>query len=209
MILRIKSILINLGFCDQDCECLAQNIYTTYTAPERGYHNIKHISNMLHNLDEFLMRSKCAQKIKNINEFAFAILMHDYVHGTENDVDDSIKQANEYLHKISLQYDCRYIEQLIKATDYETCIETVFDQQLIQDLDLQTLGAIDTEYDRYAHLIRLEYKQCSDAVFYKERIKILNIFLSREYIFNTEYFRNKYERVARTNIARELLSISK
>ena len=207
--LVLNIILINLGFCDQDCECLAQNIYTTYTAPERGYHNIKHISNRLTNLDKFLICFECVQKIKNINEFAFAILMHDYIHGTKNDINASIKKAKTFLHKISLQYNSDYIENLIKATDYEKCKKIDFDQQLIQDLDLNTLGASNTEYNKYANQIRLEYKQFSDDVFYQERIKILHMFLSREHIFNIKYFRDKYEHIARANITKEISKLKK
>ena len=78
----------------------------------------------------------------------------------------------------------------------------------MQDLDLQTLGAVDTEYDKYANQIRQEYQQYSDDIFHAERVKILNLFLNRVYIFNTEYYRNKYEQAARNNIARELSKIT-
>ena len=209
MIYKIKNILKKLGFCVEDIENIAQNIYKTYTSPKRYYHDINHISNMLSKFDDFIQHSNQIQKIKNINEFAFAIIMHDYVHGTKNDIKNSIKKAKFFLQKISLKYNSDYIENLIKATDYEKCKKSDFDQQLIQDLDLNTLGAINTEYNQYTNQIRLEYSQFSDDVFCQERIKILNIFLSREHIFNIKYFRNKYEQIARDNITKEISKLKK
>lgn len=209
MIHKIKSVLINLGFCVEDSKYIAQDIYKTYTSPNRHYHDIKHIANMLSNLDDFIQNSNKATKIKKLNEFAFAIIMHDYVHGTKNDINASIKKAKDFLHKISAQYNSDYIEKLIKATDYEKCTKTDFNQQLIQDLDLNTLGSTNTEYNKYANQIRLEYKQFSDAVFYQERIKILNTFLNRKYIFNIKYFRDKYEYIARDNITKEISNLKK
>ena len=209
MIHKIKSILISLGFCTEDSKYIAQDIYKTYTSSNRHYHDIKHIANMLFNLDDFIQNSGKATKIKKLNEFEFAIIMHDYVHGTKNDIDASIKKAKDFLHKISVQYNSDYIEKLIKATDYEKCVKTDFDQQLIQDLDLNTLGSTNTEYNKYANQIRLEYKQFSDAVFCQERIKILNTFLNRKYIFNIKYFRDKYEYIARDNITKEISNLKK
>ena len=205
---RIKRVLSDLGFHKDDVEILSQDIFETYTSVGRNYHDINHILNMLNNFDEFMRCSESAQKIKNAKEFMFAIIMHDYVHGNANDVDDSIKKSKEFLYKVSSRYNCDYVAALIKATDYDKCEDVDFDGQLMQDLDLQTLGAVDTEYDKYANQIRQEYQQYSDDIFYAERVKILNVFLNRVYIFNTEYYRNKYEQVARNNIARELLKIT-
>ena len=53
MIHKIKSILISLGFCTEDSKYIAQDIYKTYTSSNRHYHDIKHIANMLFNLNDF------------------------------------------------------------------------------------------------------------------------------------------------------------
>ena len=207
MIHRIKSILTELGFCAKDVESVSQDIFDAYTSDKRCYHNINHILKMLNNFNDFIRYSGCATGVKNVNEFAFAIIMHDYVHGTVDDVNDSAQQAKDFLHKISLEYDTGYVEKLIRATDYNKCLKTDFDEQLMQDLDLNTLGADCAEYNEYSNQIRREYIQYPDSTFYKERIKVLNTFLNRSHIFNTEYYRKIYEQAARNNIAKELEKI--
>lgn len=207
MIYRIKSVLADIGFCAKDVESLSQDIFDTYTSSERCYHNINHIFNMLNHFNDFVRRSGYANVIKNIKEFAFAIIMHDYVRGTVNEVVDSARKAKEFLHKISLQYDSEYVESLIKATDYNKHLKADFDGFLMQDLDLITLGSDYAEYDKYSNQIRREYIQYPDSVFYKERVKVLKTFLNRRYIYNTKYYRDNYECAARNNIAKELSKI--
>ena len=207
MIHRIKSVLTEIGFCAKDVESVSQDIFNVYTSAERCYHNINHIFKMLDNFDDFIRCSGCTTVVKNINEFAFAIIMHDYIHGTTDDVNKSAQKAKDFLHKISLEYDTEYVEKLIRATDYNKYLKTDFDEQLMQDLDLNTLGADYVEYSEYSNQIRCEYIRYPDSIFYKERIKVLNTFLNRRYIFNTEYYRDKYERTARNNIAKELSKI--
>ena len=112
-----------------------------------------------------------------------------------------------YLLNSYLQASPKYVENLINATDYNKCVTPDFDGQLIQDLDLNTLGADYIEYDKYSNQIRCEYIQYPDSVFYKERIKVLNNFLNRKYIFNTKYYRDNYEYIARANLIKELSKI--
>jgi predicted metal-dependent HD superfamily phosphohydrolase len=207
MIHRIKSVLTEIGFCAKDVESVSQDIFNVYTSAERCYHNINHIFKMLNNFDDFIQCSGCTKVVKNIKEFAFAIIMHDYIHGTTDDVNKSAQQAKDFLHKISLEYDTEYVEKLIRATDYNKYLKTDFDEQLMQDLDLNTLGADYAEYSEYSNQIRCEYIRYPDSIFYKERIKVLNTFLNRRYIFNTEYYRKIYEQAARNNIAKELSKI--
>lgn len=205
---KILSILLSIGFNLQDAEIISQDIITTYNKAERGYHDLTHISKMLHNFDSFILNSAFANKIYNINEFAFAVIMHDYVNGTKNDIELSVTKAKQFLHRISKNYNCAYIEKLIRATDYEKIMQTDFEQQLMQDLDLLILGSNSAEYDVYAAKIRAQYNEFSDTTFNPNRIKILNIFLNRSHIYNITYFRDKYEKNARNNLNQEIQHLS-
>ena len=96
MIHRIKSVLTEIGFCAKDVESVSQDIFNAYTSAERCYHNINHIFKMLNNFDDFIQCSGCTTVVKNIKEFAFAIIMHDYIHGTTDDVNKSAQQAKDF-----------------------------------------------------------------------------------------------------------------
>ena len=205
---EILSILLNIGFNLQDAETISQNIITTYNKSDRGYHDLTHISNMLYYLNDFITNSGTTRKITDINEFKFAIIMHDYVNGTKNDIESSITKVKQFLHKISANCCYAYIEKLIRATDYENPTQTDFEQQLMQDLDLLILGSDIAEYDAYVAKIRTQYNEYPDTIFNSNRIKILNIFLNRLHIYNLAYFRDKYEEKARNNLKQEIQRLS-
>lgn len=205
---KIQAILIKLGFCLKDAECVSRDILDTYGAKGREYHGINHIANMLSEFQNFVLNSDCADAIKNVDEFVFAIVMHDYINGTKQDVSDSAKCAKEFLKRLDKNYDCEYVEKLILATDYENCEQVDFDQQLIQDLDLQKLGADELEYDGNAFKIREEYKKYPDEIFNEKRVQVLKMFLDKDFIFNTKYYRDKYEKIARDNLQREITKLS-
>ena len=197
-------LLNKLGLSINIARITADDIFKTYSRPERGYHGIKHIIRMLNSFDKFLLESKQSYMIQNENEFRFAILMHDYVNGECNEVEKSAVKAREILHKISDNYNSSYVEKLILATDYSKKQSLNFEQKLMQDIDIEILGRPSDEYKKYSEEIRAQYSKYSDEIFNPARIKILKSFLDRESIYNIEYYKNKYEIQAKKNIEQEI-----
>ncbi|HMF72048.1 MAG TPA: hypothetical protein VK616_11260, partial [Flavitalea sp.] len=77
------------------------------------------------------------------------------------------------------------------------------------DADLSILGAAPDVYLNYTNMIRKEYKLFPDFVYRPGRIKVLQSFLNMQYIFKTDYFRDKYEIQAIENIRTEVQRLSK
>ena len=125
-----------------------------------------------------------------INEFKFAILMHDYVNGTPNEINESIAAAEEFIKQIAPNYNSNYIKKVILATDYSHKISnSSMDEMLIQDLDLAILGSNPVDYKQYAKLIRQQYSNIPDDIFNNARKRILQSFLNKENIYNIDYFK--------------------
>jgi predicted metal-dependent HD superfamily phosphohydrolase len=76
------------------------------------------------------------------------------------------------------------------------------------DLDTSILGAPEEIYREYSRAIRKEYSWVPDALYREGRMKVLNDFLGRELIYQTEEISAKYEAQARHNIAEEIRSLS-
>lgn len=203
-ILNIRSLLECMGFGGEDAKTVSKDILETYVKPGRGYHGIKHIANMMKSFNVFIEESNQKDLIKNINEFRFAILMHDYVNGEPNEVEKSVLKAREFLHKISPFYNSSYIEKLILATDYSKKQNLNFDEQLIHDIDIEILGKSPDEYREYSSAIRSQYSDYPDEIFNPARIKILKAFINHRTIYNTDYYKYKYEIQARKNISQEI-----
>ena len=163
---------------------------------------------MLKGFDDFMLHSKDAGKITNPNEFRFAILMHDYINGIPDDVEKSALKAEELLKSVSSDVNIGNIKRLILATDYVKENKNLsFDEKLMQDIDLMILGQNPYKYNNYSKLIRLQYSNYPDSVYNPARKQILQSFLERENIYNTDYYKQSLEQQATQNIANEIKSL--
>ncbi len=82
------------------------------------------------------------------------------------------------------------------------------DEKYLIDIDLSILGAETALYDQYEKWIRQEYAYVSDEVFRKGRGEVLRSFFAQDFIYQTDYFRQKLENRARENIDRALYKLS-
>lgn len=76
------------------------------------------------------------------------------------------------------------------------------------DADLSILGADEGRYDRYVRDVRAEYSHVDDAAWSEGRRAVLRSFLDRDRLFHTAAGRERWEAAARTNISRELSSLT-
>lgn len=81
------------------------------------------------------------------------------------------------------------------------------DAALLADIDLAILGAPPTRFDEYEAQVRAEYACVPEAVFREKRREVLQGFLARPSIYRTAYFRQTFEKAARKNLNRSILSL--
>ena len=82
------------------------------------------------------------------------------------------------------------------------------DEMYIIDVDLSILGKPREEFDEYERNIRKEYEWVSDEQFKENRSAILKRFIARPSIYYTDFFREKYEEQAKSNLERSLIQLS-
>ena len=202
----LDTSLKNMGIKENESKIIFNDFMDAYDTTGRGYHGLDHIENMLLDFDR-VQNSAIAQQVKNPDAFKYSIFMHDFKNGTPNDVAESVEYAINSTKNLR-SADSEYVRKLISATDYSRKPEiTSFDEALMQDLDLAILGKSPEEYKNYSQAIREEYKKFDDSVYNPNRISILQNFLTKDRIYNTEYFRDNFEKTARENIQDEIQSL--
>lgn len=82
------------------------------------------------------------------------------------------------------------------------------DTNYFTDADLAILGANAFDYKNYTQAIRKEYRLYPDFLYKPGRKKVLAHFLEMPTIFKTEFFRERYEEVARENLRNELRELN-
>lgn len=179
-----------------------------YDMKQRYYHTLDHIYWMLRRVDEMARFDQTSGAIHNKTDWdliRFATWYHDLV------MDDEEGSAY-YAYKIFHYYSdenrlvAKKIERIICATKHQY-LPVRFDEQVLCDCDLAILGSSEETFDNYENNIRKEYAEVSDRDFAIGRIKVLNKFLNRPWIYMTEYGRLHWELKARDNLKRSITKL--
>lgn len=171
-----------------------------YSEPHRAYHTLDHIRSCL---TEFDAGRHLAGRP---DEVELAIWFHDVVYDTYSTDNEarSADYAEQVLRESGLgRTALTRIHDLILATRHANEPAGV-DGRLLVDVDLSIFGRAAAEFDRYERQIRQEYHRVGHARYCRARAEILESFLGRQAIFYTEFFRARYERQARLNLARSI-----
>ena len=175
-----------------------------YAEKHRYYHTLRHVNTCLMLLDEV------GGLVSDLFSLETAIWFHDVIY-------DPLRNDNEAMSAVYVK---RFLKS-VKISDHEIAkIERLIlltkhpsdplseDEKYLIDIDLSILGAETALYDQYEKWIRQEYAYVSDEVFRKGRGEVLRSFFAQDFIYQTDYFRQKLENRARENIDRALYKLS-
>jgi predicted metal-dependent HD superfamily phosphohydrolase len=176
-------------------------LIAAYTAPGRHYHNLQHIEDCLAALAR--VDNLLAVERKILEQ---TIWWHDVVYDpTKSDNEELSAQLAEQHIRVDL---CQEVGRLIRLTKtHQVAPEDRLGAILIS-IDLSILGAEPARYDAYAAAIRQEFAHVSEQDYRDGRARVLRQFAARPVIFPDAGFAATYDRQARENLARELVSLS-
>lgn len=171
-----------------------------YSEPHRAYHNLQHIQECLDTLE-------AAKSLASSPEvLALAIWFHDFVYDTHRA--DNEEQSAALLQKVA---DEQGIADSLANGACELVLATKShsgtghpDIALMIDIDLKILGETSERFTEYEQQIRREYEWVPRDVFASKRAEILERFLERPFIYNTDFFRARYEATARLNLQQSM-----
>ena len=180
-------------------------IATLYTNSPRYYHNLSHIENCLLVFDE------TGYLAAHPNEVRMALWLHDAIYDTH--AADNEKMSAEFAYwlcvTIGLSHDfSERVARLILATTHDPHPLDI-DMNLVTDIDLSSLGSPAEVFDRNGENIRREYLCVPREEFDRKLAERLKKFLDRPRIYYTNFFRQKYEAQARSNLQRTLRNLAK
>ncbi len=178
-------------------------LVSNYNQRHRHYHNQDHIKATLRHLDE----SK--HLANDPNAIEIALWFHDAVYkpfSSSNEL-DSANWAYKFLREQQAGEEfCSLVRSLIMVTLHDS-LPNENDEKLMVDIDLSILGSKRETYAKFETWIRKEYKLIPKFLFKKKRKEVLTGFLERERIYSHNYFHEKLEERARTNITNALINL--
>ena len=165
-----------------------------YGEAHRHYHNARHIDECLRELDGVRGLAKDPVTLE------LAIWFHDVVYDPRANDNEarSAELAGEWLKEPGEEL-TGHVRELILTTKTHVPGRVV-DAGLLIDIDLSIFGKSAERFGEFEEGIRSEYAWVPWDVYCAKRAEILEGFLKRERIYETELMREKYEATARRNI---------
>jgi predicted metal-dependent HD superfamily phosphohydrolase len=186
---------------EQAIESLWKDLKDHYDEPQRAYHTLTHIYDLLTKRDEL------ERKINDIVSVDLAIFYHDIIYDPKsatNEEDSAVhfeRVMTPYLPKFMINK----VNEYIMATKAHSVLESDdFDLQVFIDMDMSILGHAWSDYYAYAAKVRTEYQHVPIEAYCRQRAAFLRHFIETvPYIYASREYRSMYEDSARDNISRE------
>lgn len=201
-IARWRTTWNGLGVAAADDQLFSELI-ARYSDAERSYHTTAH-------LDECFARFDEARRLADrVYEVELALWFHDAVYEARKQ--DNEERSASWAQAAALRSGVTdsvadRVHGLIMATKHAMVPDTA-DAKLLVDVDLSILGAPAARFDEYERQVREEYSWVPGWLFRRKRREILEAFLARPRVFNTDYFFVLYEVQARANLKRSITSL--
>lgn len=183
---------------------LRDDLVAAYRAPERGYHDDRHLTEVLDHLG--MLMSQPAAAGVDPDAVVLAAWFHDAVYeGQRDDEERSASLAQEALAATGVPTSLvGEVARLVRLTaDHRPDPDDVAGA-LLCDADLAVLAAARERYDDYVQGVRREYADLDDATFRTGRAAVLQALLSAPTLFHTPLGQELWERPARANVRHEL-----
>lgn len=186
-----------------DTEEIFLKLAKLYSASNRHYHTLEHVSACLDELDAIPNKGENFLTAEMRNEIALAIFFHDAIYNPKKN-DNEFESAMFFReiaenHNLLASSTLSVYHMILATKDHEASTRAA---QYLLDIDLSILGTSDAVFDRYDQDIRKEYAHVSDVEWNFGRKQFMKKFLNRERLFKTDWFHARFEDKAKANLRR-------
>ena len=175
-------------------------LLAAYGEPRRGYHDLRHLAEVLQHVDELLEPGDPSREA-----VVLAAWFHDAVYdGRGDDEERSARLAEEALQDPAQAAD---VARLVRLTTTHRPDAADRAGQVLCDADLAILASRADRYADYVAGVRAEHASVDDAAFAAGRAAVLEDLLAKPTLFHTAAARQRWEAAARANAEREVSSL--
>jgi predicted metal-dependent HD superfamily phosphohydrolase len=185
---------------------LGAQIVTSYAHPDRGYHDSRHLAEVLERLHELSAQGEEF----DLMAVVLAAWFHDSVYDAQPDAEKrSAAWAAEALPTLVAPALVDEVVRLVLLTEHHRPADDDPNGSALSDADLAILAAPAERYAEYVAAVRREWAHVSDTDFAAGRAAILRDLLAKPHLFHTAHARTAWESAARANVERELASLER
>jgi len=184
---------------------IRERLVTAYDDPARGYHDLRHLREVLEHLDDLVPADH-----PDRDAVVLAAWFHDAVYDAVGDNEErSARLADAVLTQAGVPIPLvEEVTRLVRLTAGHDPAADDLPGQLLCDADLAILAAGRERYDAYVAGVRQEYAEVPDADFRAGRKAVLEDLLAHDTLFHSEAARERWEERARANVSAEVAALS-
>lgn len=174
-----------------------------YSEPHRRYHTLDHIRHCLGQLD------RARHLAADPDAIELAVWFHDVIYDPTVD-DNELRSARFFDSQLGVHLpgeQAARVHRLIMATEYPSEPDDG-DARLMVDIDLSSFALPWEEFMHDTHAIQAEFAHVPEEQFIAGKLKFLESMLSRPRFYLTDYFHDRLEARARSNIERHIRDLN-
>lgn len=176
---------------------LRQRLQAAYAGPDRGYHDLRHLAEVLEHLGELMPAGHPTRDV-----VLLAAWFHDAVYdGAGDDEERSARLAEEELAGAPYAGE---VARLVRLTRTHRPADDDLDGELLSDADLAILAAPAERYAEYVAGVRAEHAEVTEPEFRAGRRDVLIDLLAKPTLFHTPSARERWESRALANLRAEV-----
>lgn len=178
-------------------ETVHARLVELYGEPHRRYHTLDHVQ---HCLGEF---DRAATLMDDPDAVEMALWFHDAIYQS-GAMDNERRSADLFRQWSEGRADAVFLQRvddLIMVTTHRDP-PTQRDERFIVDIDLSSFGLPWEAFERDGRRIRAECADIVDEIYCPGQLRFLLSLQNRPTFFLTEFFQQRYERIAHNNVRR-------
>ena len=181
-------------------DAVRDELLRAYGDPGRGYHDTRHLTEVLDRLDELAEVGTSFDRVA----VGLAAWFHDGVYDGRPEAE---ARSADWAETALAGQDPQLVSEvarLVRLTETHRPTDDDRNGCALSDADLAILAAPPTRYAQYVADVRREYAHVSDDDFRAGRAAVLADLLAKPHLFHTAHARERWEPAARTNVEAEL-----
>jgi predicted metal-dependent HD superfamily phosphohydrolase len=187
-----------------DEPALRDELLEAYADPGRGYHDTRHLTEVLDRLDELAAAGTSFDRLP----VGLAAWFHDGVYdGHAGDEERSASWAETALAGREPEL-VTEVARLVRLTETHRPAADDPNGCALSDADLAILAAPAPRYAEYVADVRREYAHVSDDDFRAGRAAVLRDLLAKPRLFHTAHAHERWEPAARANVEAEVARLA-
>lgn len=192
------------GWPLEGADDLRDELVRAYGSPERGYHDLRHLTEVLARIEEIAGSGT----VFDARPVLLAAWFHDAVYDGERDAEErSAAWAERALPAYVDEATVAETARLVRLTETHRPEDDDVNGWVLSDADLGVLASPPERYAEYVAQVREEYAHLPEEVFARGRLDVLTDLLAKPRLFHTPYGRAHWEAPARANAEAELAAL--